>query len=446
MAVSSNSHAAIDNLLGRVISLGINPQTVCKIGPRTDALRTARFSGSIAKIQVGAKCEEHAAAGSSPSVVKKKRGSNRKLPVVLVGATVYGMARASDVETFDFLFVDEASQVPMANFVAMAPCAKTAVLVGDQQQLEMPIQGAHSELVQKSCLSHLVGDGVSIVSPARGVFLDTSFRMQPDICQFISTHFYDGALRSHESCANNKIHIPSASVSSGAREPLLRTGGGIVFLASDAEMCGQPSKSGMMEESSKHNKGEARIVAQAIQELLGAECTVNGESRRISESDILVVCPFNAQVQTLQNSVPSGVRVGTVDRFQGQEAPVVIISTCAVPIGYEEAVVSTAEVAGLGTNPEGSSRNLQFTTNPNRINVAISRASCLAVVVGHSEATRRAPVHSLEDARATHCTNFWLIASRDVALLYLKTELYRPRKDVSSILTSCLEVLFSANP
>lgn len=386
VAISSNSHAAIDNLLQRVVAGGFCPERVCKIGPRTDSLGDIRFATNLSKVDVGLPAEELSLVTSMPSpVAKGARTSPRRKrpPVSLVGSTVYGLARASDAAMFDYLFVDEASQVPMANFVSMAPCATAAVLVGDHQQLQMPLVGSHADCVQRSCLSHLAGEGVSIVSPERGLFLGRSYRMQSDICRFVSDSFYDGALGSHPTCAGNEVKLPE-----GGDGNVLRKGKGIVFIPSDGSTEAA---------SSRHSPSEAAIVARVIQELLGAEAVVNGAVRRLTEEDVLVVSSFNSQVQNLCGVLPPDVRVGTVDKFQGQEAPVVIVSTCAVPVDFE--VAASAEGEGR-IGAAGSSRNLQFTTNPNRLNVAISRASCLAVVVGHSKATHRAPISSLEAARS----------------------------------------------
>lgn len=365
VAVSSNSHAAIDNLLSRVVSHGVDVGAICKIGTRPAALRAVRGASNIAKLEIGplegeARVEAKTAGG--------KRGGRR---VSLVGGTVYAFARGYEETKFDYLFVDEASQVSMADFVAMALCAESAVLVGDQQQLGMPIQGAHPASVEKSSLGHLVGGETSIVEASRGIFLDTSFRMQTDICRFISTHFYDSALRSHSRCRENRIDI---DVDRGE----LRKGCGIAFVRSDLEA------RSLDEAHSRHSLAEARIVSRLIHQLLGCSATINGSEQYIGAQDILVVCSYNAQVVTVAATVAPAIRVGTVDRFQGQEAAVVIVSTCA---------------KWVGDGGDGDRQNLEFSTSANRLNVAISRASCLAVVIGHSMATRSAEARSLDVAR-----------------------------------------------
>ena len=344
VAVSSNSHAAIDNLLSRCVSRGVDPNTVAKVG-RNESLRHIRVAPNIGRLPRSAQ---------------------------LVGATVYALARA-EVEQFDFLFVDEASQVSMANYAVMARCARAGVLVGDQQQLEMPVQGAHPNMVKRSCLAHMAGEG-AVIDPARGVFLDTSFRLQPEICKFVSKHFYDGALQSHNSCSDNTLILDEAEVR------LVPKGKGIVFVPVDDE----PHSPG-----SKMSPAECTVVRNVVDELLGLRCTLRGKQRVIEEKDILIVSAFNAQVQALKGALAdgvSGVRVGTVDRFQGQEAPVVIVSICTAAMDIDEV--------------DENSRGLEFSTAANRLNVAISRASCLAVVVGDPDATSEAHVENLETVRS----------------------------------------------
>ena len=347
VAVSSNSHAAIDNLLARCVSRGVDPNIVAKVGARSESLRNIR---------------------AAPNIGRMPKNTQ------LVGATVYGLARA-EPERFDLLFVDEASQVSMANYAVMARCARAGVLVGDQQQLEMPVQGAHPDMVKKSCLAHMAGEG-AVIDSKRGVFLDTSFRLQPAICEFVSKHFYDGALRSHDGCHKNSLDLDKAEIG------LVSKGKGIVFVPVEDE----PHSPG----GSKVSPTECTVVRNVVDELLGLRCTVRGKQRVISEKDILVVSAFNAQVQALKGALSvegaNGVRVGTVDRFQGQEAPVVIVSICT-------AVVDIDAV-------DENNRGLEFSITANRLNVAISRASCLAIIVGDPKATSEAHVESLESARS----------------------------------------------
>ena len=89
-----------------------------------------------------------------------------------------------------------------------------------------------------------------------------------------------------------------------------------------------------------------------------------GERRKINLDDILVVAPYNLQVRLLKRALGQKARVGTIDKFQGQEAVAVIISMCA-------------------SAPDASPRGLDFLLDKNRLNVAISRAKCLAIIVGH---------------------------------------------------------------
>jgi len=264
-----------------------------------------------------------------------------------VGGTAWYFSRADVRESVDYLVVDEAGQVSVANLVAMAASTRNLVLVGDQMQLGQPTQAQHPEESGSSTLEYLLRDERTVPDDC-GVFLDTTYRLHPQICRVNSEAFYEGRLRSAPGCERRRIHVPHGAAGR------LGSGAGIAFVPVEHRGNTQGSAE------------EAEVVQQLFAELQGLEYsgrdgTVEG---RLAVDDVLVVAPYNMQVRTLRERLPRGARVGSVDKFQGQEAPVVIVSMCASE-GHE------------------SPRGIEFLLNPNRLNVALSRAQTLAVVVGH---------------------------------------------------------------
>ena len=224
----------------------------------------------------------------------------------------------------DYLFVDEAGQVSLADALAMSTCARNVVLVGDPQQLGQVLQGSHPSGTEASVLEHLLG-GEATVPPDLGLFLERTFRLHPDVCAYVSEEFYEGRLQ------------PDA-VTSGRTTPL---GTGLRWLAVEHE--------GRRQESPE----EAEALRAEIERLRAAGVGVG---------EIKVVAPYNMQVELLRSVLPAGVEVGTVDKFQGQEAKVVFYSMAS-------------------SSGEDVPRGLDFLLSRNRLNVAISRAQCLAYLV-----------------------------------------------------------------
>jgi superfamily I DNA and/or RNA helicase len=260
----------------------------------------------------------------------------------LIAGTAWLFARPELDQALDYLFIDEAGQVSLANVLAMGVCAKNLILVGDQMQLSQPIQGAHPGGSGISGLEHLLG-GLATVPPDRGIFLAATFRLHPDICRFISEAVYDGRLVSDASAKQQRIEIGAST------DPALAATG-IRFVpvehAGFAQRC----------------PPEAERLKQTYQTLLGKPwIDQTGKRLAITGEDILVVTPYNMQVNHLRDVLPAGARVGTVDKFQGQEAAAVLIS------------MATSSGADMP-------RNIEFLYSRNRLNVAISRARCLSVV------------------------------------------------------------------
>lgn len=257
----------------------------------------------------------------------------------VVGGTAFFFAREENVQAYDWLFVDEAGQVGLANMAAMGRSAKNIVLVGDPRQLPQVIQGAHPEPANLSCLDWMLGDHATI-PPDRGIFLPVTRRMHPDVCRFISDQVYEGRLISHADTVRQGVSGTSFPAAGAFWVPVNHEG--------NAQIASE----------------EVAAIQDTIDDLLtGTWTEKDGTERPMRRSDIIVVAPYNAQVNALQDALPDGIRVGTVDKFQGQEAPVCLVSMTA-------------------SSAEETSRGMEFLFSLNRINVAVSRAKGLALVFG----------------------------------------------------------------
>lgn len=259
----------------------------------------------------------------------------------LVAGTPWLFARAEHRERFDLLFVDEAGQLSLASTAAAGVSARSMVFLGDPQQLPQVTQADHPDGSGASVLEHLLA-GESTIPDRRGVLLTESWRMHPDVCAFVSERSYDSRLRSRDACS-----LRAVSAASGAL-----TGTGLRVLEVGHEHRSQASSE------------EAEAIAATCRDLL-REARVTDDkdvSRPLVPTDIMVVAPYNLAVRCISEAVPSGVRVGTVDRFQGQQSAVVFYAmTCS--------------------SGEDVPRGLDFLFDKNRLNVAVSRAECLAVLV-----------------------------------------------------------------
>ena len=289
----------------------------------------------------------------------------------LVAGTAWLFSRPEHDQAFDHLFVDEAGQVSLGHLAAMSTCAQNVVLIGDQMQLSQPIQGTHPGESGLSALDYLLKDYATIPAE-RGVFLDVTRRMHPDVCEFISDAVYEGRLHSDPSCSARQLVLRPGA------DPALKASG-----LSWVPVSHQDRKQRCEEEGTRIVEIFTSLLNQRWIESVGKE-------RPLTVDDILVVSPYNMQVNLLQGVLPDGARVGTVDKFQGQEAPVVIVSMTAS---------SAADVP----------RGMEFLYSRNRLNVAISRAKSLSIIVASpllleatcSKVEQMALVNTLCHARAS---------------------------------------------
>ena len=314
VAVTSTSHAAIHNLLHKVEE--------CMDKRRGSFRGRYKHSGK----NPGSEFRSKVAVPMIESV-----GVNEGMYLDdydLAGGTSWLFAREELTGKFDYLFIDEAGQVALADALALSLCAKNVVLLGDPSQLAQVSQGRQPLHAGDSVLAHLLGDNQT-VPEHRGIFLDVSYRMQPEICSFISDAMYDGRLRPSQEALEHRVTMGTQELA------------GLYFVPVDH--AGNSSKS----------DEEADEIVRRISALYRYE------------RSIIVVTPYNAQRRLIAGKLAEGavsVRVGTVDKFQGQEAAVVF---------YSMATSSGSDVP----------RNMEFLFERNRFNVAISRARAASVLV-----------------------------------------------------------------
>jgi uncharacterized protein len=247
--------------------------------------------------------------------------------------TLEGLDANEAERPFDVLFVDEAGQLSLADVLAAGTSARSLVLLGDPNQLPQVSQGSHPEGSGLSVLQHLLGEHIT-TPPDRGLFLAETWRLRPELCRFTSDAYYEGRLE------------PAPMTSDRS----LAAGDGPVWLPVAHEHRSQSSVE------------EAEAVAAAVAALVGSPFTdVDGVTRPLRAADVLVVAPYNAQVRALRSRLPDAVQVGTVDKFQGQQAPVVIVSMAS-------------------STPDEAPRGIGFAFDSHRFNVATSRAQCRAVL------------------------------------------------------------------
>lgn len=283
---------------------------------------------------------------------------------LLFGGTVwdYVSERRVPAGSLDVLVVDEAGQFSLTNTVAAARAARSVLLLGDPQQLPQVSTGVHPYPVDVSALGWL-SDGAAALDPRCGYFLGESWRMDSALCERVSWLSYDGALASAAATAGRALQ---------GVEP------GVVSYPVEHAGC------------SVRSVQEAQAVVDCVRELLGREWVpaAGAAPRPLAAEDCIVVAAYNAQVDCvrealiaadLADSSGAGVRVGTVDKFQGQEAAVVLVS--------------------LASSRVDSGRGAGFVLSPNRLNVAVSRGQWRAVLV-HSPWVARSVPQDVEEVLA----------------------------------------------
>jgi uncharacterized protein len=260
----------------------------------------------------------------------------------VVGGTSWMWTRPEYLESVDALFIDEAGQMALADVVALGQAGKNIFLIGDPRQLERPVKGSHPDGAEKSALEHLIGNHKTIPE-GLGMLLPETWRMHQKICGFTSEMFYEGRLHSRDVLKHRVL----------ADHPWL-SGAGLWFVP-------------VRHQGNRNSSAEeVDVVERIVKSLVTGTVRwfrTTTTSKTVALEDILVVAPYNAQVSDLLARLPKGACVGTVDKFQGQEAAVVIYSLTT-------------------SSPEDAPRGMEFLYSLNRFNVATSRAMSNVIVVG----------------------------------------------------------------
>ncbi len=327
VAVLANTHKAIHNLLHKI---------------EGEALRREVTFRGIQRYSSGAPSTRYESALANSPISCEPSNAALAQPHDLAAGTAWVFCREELIDRYDYLVIDEAGQVSLANAIACAPCARNIVLLGDPLQLAQVSRGTHPVGAEASVLEHLLGDAPT-VPPQRGIFLDRSYRMHPGICAFISDAVYAGRLRAADGTSAHRVDSPGFC------------GSGLRFVPIDH-----------VGNSRESPEEAASITHETALLLQGSYQLAAGVPQPLTANDILIVTPYNAQrrliAACLREDGVHGIRVGTVDKFQGQQAPVVIYSMAT-------------------SSGDDLPRGVGFLFERNRFNVAISRAQCLSVLV-----------------------------------------------------------------
>jgi uncharacterized protein len=325
VGVTATSHKVIANLLTEVL------KAADEEGFRFDAVQY-NPSGDVVS-------DPRVAKATGADDVRARLDDGR---AALAAGSTWLWTSTKLTDALDVLFVDEAGQMSLANVAAMGHAARSVVLLGDPQQLDQPLQGSHPPGADRSALAHVLGDRATIASD-RGLFLETTWRMHPALCAYTSEVFYDGRLEPEPDLVRQRLTSTDGRLDGvGARSVA------VMSVGADSE-----------------NAVEATAVADLVRTLVDGRSTWTDERDRVHAlglDDVLVVAPYNAQVGEITRLLGSDARVGTVDKFQGQQAPISIYSLTT-------------------SSPELAPRGMDFLYSRHRLNVATSRARCVAVVV-----------------------------------------------------------------
>lgn len=334
VGITANSHKVISHLLDEVAVAAAGEARV-RLGQRPSA------DGDEA-------CE-------AAALFKDNDSARRALDdgtITVLGGTAWAWSNPALAASVDVLVVDEAGQLSLASTVAISPATRSLVLLGDPQQLDQPLRGAHPPGAERSALGHLL-DGRPTLPDPDGLFLDRTWRLHPDLCAYTSEVFYAGQLAPIDGLERQALDGIAPADGTGVRwRPVSHTG------------------------NSTDSAEEADVIAALVSDLLAADAhwtDRDGATRPLVLDEILVIAPYNAHVDLIKERLAAaavaGARVGTADKLQGQQAVVSIYAMGS----------SSAEEAPRG---------MEFLYSLNRLNVATSRARCAAIVVASPELVR----------------------------------------------------------
>ena len=320
VGVVAQSHAVVEHMLDRIVEAGVPKAQVAK-APKSSAAPTETSFTVIQKNGMAA-------------FIGEQQGG------FVVGGTAWDLTHTGRVARrgLDLLVIDEAGQFSLASTIAVSAAAQRLLLLGDPQQLPQVSQGTHPEPVDTSALGWLM-DGAAVIADDRGYFLAQTRRMRPEVAAPVSELSYEGRLASFAGTSERRL----AGVAPGVIPvPLGHTG------------------------NATQSPEEAAVVVDLVRDLVGRAWSTEHGSRALRPDDLIVVTPYNAQQVLVEEALETAgfgeVPVGTVDRFQGQEAAVAIVSLAA-------------------SSGRDAPRGLEFLLLQNRLNVAVSRAMHTAYVV-----------------------------------------------------------------
>ena len=318
VGVSSNSHKAVNNLLKQVENLADFEFSGFKKCSKKEDKLNGKFIKDISKV-----------------------GKEGYDAYSLFAGTAWLFSDQALNQKLDYLFIDEAGQVSLANTLAMCTSTKNIILIGDQMQLSQPIKGIHPGISNKSSLEYLL-EGYDTIPPEKGIFLNKTRRLNKNICDFVSSSFYDSRLKAHPVTIERYVKLDLDKINDE----------GINYIPMSHENNAQKSNE------------ESDYIKDLLKRIIGKKCKDNKESkeRKIGLEDVLIVAPFNMQVNNLTRNLPINSKVGTIDKFQGQEAKIVFISMTS-------------------SDPENIPRHKGFLFSRNRLNVGISRAECATIIL-----------------------------------------------------------------
>lgn len=259
----------------------------------------------------------------------------------IIAGTSFMWCNESLKDSLDYLFIDEAGQFALIDTLVVSQSAKNMVLLGDHQQLKQPIKGVHPEGTDVSALEHILA-GKKTIPSDKGIFLAKSWRMHPEICLFDSEMFYESRLQPVENLEYQRIEGNT-----------LFTGSGLFF------------KPVLHEGNSNLAIEEIEEIVKIVNDLTKGDVYFydnQNVKHQVKKEHIKIITPYNSNVFEMQKRIEN-VAIGTVDKFQGQEAPIIIYSLCS-------------------SSPEDAPRGMEFLYSPNRFNVAVSRAKAVFIMVG----------------------------------------------------------------
>lgn len=261
----------------------------------------------------------------------------------LIAGTSFMWCNQRLKDSLDYLFIDEAGQFSLIDTLVVSHASKNIILLGDHQQLKQPIKGVHPEGTEVSALEHLL-EGMKTIPIDKGIFLANTWRMHPDICFYDSEMFYESRLQAVDGLENQRIEGNTQFAGSGLYYRAVQHQGNTNLALEEIDE-----------------------VEKIVKELTKGDVywyDENNEKHLIKHDDIKIITPYNSNVFEMQRRLPN-IAVGTVDKFQGQEAPIVIYSLAS-------------------SSPEDAPRGMDFLYSPNRLNVAVSRARAMFIMVGNS--------------------------------------------------------------